>query len=84
MFKGCSSLSSIDLSNFITEKLTDNDKIFYGCSNLSYIDISSFNSKLKLNDLFDENIPLNGVLIVNEDILEIIRDYIPNNWTILT
>ena len=45
MFYGCSSLASLDLSNFNTEKVTDMYAMFYGCSALTGLDLSSFNTK---------------------------------------
>ena len=42
MFKNCSSLASIDLSNFDTSKVTDMRSMFYGCGNLTSVDLSNF------------------------------------------
>ena len=44
MFSGCSSLKSIDLSNFDTSKVTDMGYMFSGCYSLEYIDLSNFNT----------------------------------------
>ena len=44
MFYGCSSLTSLDLSNFNTSSVTDMGEMFYGCSNLTSLDMSSFNT----------------------------------------
>ncbi len=44
-FFGCSSLTSIDLSHFNTEKVTDMSYMFYGCSSLTNLDLSHFNTE---------------------------------------
>ena len=44
MFAGCSSLTSLDLSNFNTSKVTDMRGLFAGCKNLTYLNVSSFNT----------------------------------------
>ena len=44
MFAGCSSLTSLDLSNFNTSKVTDMRGLFAGCKNLRSLNISSFNT----------------------------------------
>jgi len=43
MFYGCTSLTSINLSNFNTSKVTDMDHMFYNCSSLKSINLSNFN-----------------------------------------
>ena len=45
MFCGCSSLESLDLSNFNTEKVINMVDMFSGCSALTSLDVSSFNTK---------------------------------------
>ena len=44
MFHECSSLTSIDLSNFNTDNVTDMGGMFYGCSSLTNINLSNFNT----------------------------------------
>ena len=44
MFRGCSSLQSIDLSSFNTTNVKDMSGMFAGCSSLQSIDLSSFNT----------------------------------------
>ncbi len=44
MFFNCSSLSSLDLSNFNTVSVTDMNEMFSGCSSLTSLDLSSFNT----------------------------------------
>ena len=43
MFRGCSSLNSINLSSFNTSNVTNMSYMFYGCSSLNSINVSSFN-----------------------------------------
>jgi len=44
MFNNCSSLTSLDLSNFNTSKVTNMNGMFRGCSSLESLDLSSFNT----------------------------------------
>ena len=44
MFINCSSLTSLDLSNFNTSNVTSMSRMFYSCSNISSLDISNFNT----------------------------------------
>ena len=41
-FVNCSSLTSLDLSNFDTSNVTDMGSMFYGCSSLTSLNVSSF------------------------------------------
>ena len=41
MFAVCSSLNSIDLSNFNTNNVTDMSDMFHGCSSLNSINLSN-------------------------------------------
>lgn len=45
MFKGCSNLKSLDVSNFNTEKVTNMSCMFRGNSNLTSLDLSNFNTQ---------------------------------------
>jgi surface protein len=45
MFNGCSGLTSLNLSNFNTEKVTDMNRMFEGCSGLTELDLSKFNTE---------------------------------------
>ena len=45
MFWGCSSLTSLDLSNFNTEKVNDMYGMFSDCKSLTNLDLSNFNTK---------------------------------------
>ena len=50
MFRGCSSLESIDLSSFNTTNLQNIGNMFSRCSSLKSIDLSSFNT-INANDM---------------------------------
>ena len=54
MFRECSSLISLDLSDFSTSLVTSMDAMFYNCSSLFYLDLSNFNtsSTTILNNIF--------------------------------
>ena len=70
MFFGCSSLTSIDLSNFTTTNIINYEGLFYNCKKLSYINISSFthNNLPSYNlSIFDDNYPINTIIIVNKE-----------------
>ena len=83
MFGYCDSLTSIDLSNFDTQNLLYAENVFSGSYNLRYIDISSFNSELEDYSYLLENISSYGTIKINEEIYDLIKDYIPLNWTII-
>ena len=53
MFQKCSSLESIDISNFNTPLLDDISSMFTGCSSLTSIDLSNFNSQ-KIKKVFHQ------------------------------
>ena len=54
MFLGCSSLTSINLSNFDTKSVTNLNGMFWGCSSLTSIDLSNFktNKVSDMNEIF--------------------------------
>ena len=45
MFSYCYSLSSLDLSNFNTQNVTNMEYMFFHCNSLSSINLSNFNTK---------------------------------------
>ena len=45
MFVGCSSLTSLDLTNFNTAKVTDMKSMFYGCSKLTNLNLTTFDTE---------------------------------------
>jgi len=51
MFGGCSSLTSIDLSNFNTQNVKDMHSMFGGCSSLTTINLSTFDTQ-KVTDMY--------------------------------
>ena len=51
MFYGCNSLSSLDLSNFNTQNVTDMGYMFAGCNSLSSLNLSNFNTQNIINML---------------------------------
>ena len=46
MFKECTSITEINLSNFDSSKVTSMDNMFEGCSSLTSIDLSNINTQL--------------------------------------
>ena len=44
MFNGCSALTSLDLTNFNTAKVTNMGNMFEGCSALKSLDLTNFNT----------------------------------------
>ena len=44
MFKGCSGLTSLDVSSFNTSNVTDMHELFRGCNKLTSLNVSSFNT----------------------------------------
>ncbi len=45
MFKGCSGLTSLDLSHFNTQNVTKMGRMFHDCSGLTSLDLSHFNTQ---------------------------------------
>ena len=44
MFNGCSSLTSLDVSNWDTSNVGSMNSMFYGCSSLASLDVSNWNT----------------------------------------
>ena len=44
MFRGCSGLTSLDVTHFNTAKVTDMERMFYNCNSLTSLDVSNFNT----------------------------------------
>ena len=57
MFCNCSSLTSLNLSNFKTNNITNMSKIFYFCSSLTSLNLSNF----KINTVNNKNNMLIGL-----------------------
>ena len=45
MFSGCKALTSLDVSNFNTQNVTDMSDMFSGCEALTSLDVSNFNTQ---------------------------------------
>ena len=78
MFSYCSSLTSLDLSNFNTNNVTKMNSMFSYCSSLTSINLSNFNTKNVeyMEDIFlDMNKNCN--LICNDWKIQKIRKIIP-------
>lgn len=87
MFRGCSSLTSVNMSNLVFNsrfgKITIN-YMFYDCPKLSLIDISSLQITNNLTqDILFNDLPPEGIISINKRVLKIINETIPSNWTII-
>ena len=49
MFGDCAKLTSLDVSNFNTSKVTDMSYMFYDCTKLTSLDVSNFNTSKVTN-----------------------------------
>ena len=56
MFKGCSSLQSIDLSSFNTINVNNMDWMFYGCSSLKKENVKINKSESKILSQLNEDL----------------------------
>ena len=52
MFSGCSALTSLDVTNFKTEHVTNMNRMFYNCSKLTSLDVTNFNTENVTNMSF--------------------------------
>ena len=54
MFRGCSSLTSLDLTGLKTDKVTNMSGMFYGCTSLKSLDVTGFNTEnvTYISDMF--------------------------------
>ena len=78
MFSHCSSLTSLNLSNFDFLSATSIDTMFCGCSNLEYINIYNFNEE-KLKPNMFQDVPNNFVLCIKGGLNNNIMDKINNS-----
>ena len=53
MFLDCSSLSSLDVSNFDTSNVTDMRSMFRNCRSLTSLDLSNFNTSRSVEYMSD-------------------------------
>ena len=86
MFRGCSSLTSINLSHFNTKNVYSLHGMFFNCNNLRYIDISNFiieNIYYDSNDMDSfsifSDLPYSGTIIINKKSNGKIT-YMPSKW----
>ena len=83
LFFNCSSLKSIDLSNFDTSKVYDMNSMFNDCLKLEYINILNFTSnKPSIVELFNQNIPSSGTIIINKNFNNILDKSYIKEWNI--
>ena len=68
MFSGCSSLTSLDLSNFDTQKVTNMAQLFGFCTALSGLDLSKFNTSkvTQMQSMFFNCSSLNSLILSNK------------------
>ena len=69
MFSGCSSLTSLDLSNFNTSNVTNMRAMFYNCSSLTSLDLSNFDTSnvTDMESMFDSCASLTSLYLSNFD-----------------
>ena len=55
MFYGCSSLISINLTNFVTSQVSDMSNMFYNCLSLTSLNLSNFvfNDMVEMSNIFN-------------------------------
>ena len=80
LFYNCTSLISVNLSNFETQNVKNMDYIFYYCKSLTLIDISNFITNKKMVYLFKE-LPDNGTIRISSHSQDKFKE-IPSGWEI--
>ena len=74
IFLGCTSLTSINLSNFNTNNVIDMNSMFYRCSSLTNINLSNFNTNnvVDMGGMFNgcEKLNKNGIITKDRKIIE--------------
>ena len=75
MFYNCSSLASLDLSNFNTNNITNMECMFCNCSSLTSLNLSNFNTNNVINmyGMFN-NLNKNCKITCNDLILKTLRE----------
>ena len=83
MFYSCNSLTSLDLSNFITIKVTNMAQMFYEINSMNILDISNFETTncKNVNGIFDE-CKNNVTVILNSKKCANIYDIIPEYFSV--
>ena len=69
MFSNCSSLTSLNLSNFNTNNVTNMSGMFYNCSSLTSLNLSNFNTNnvTNMSYMFNGMNRKNCKLICNDE-----------------
>lgn len=70
MFRNCSGLTSLDLSGFNTQNVTDMRGMFYNCSGLTTLDLSSFNTQNVTNMNLMFNNTGSAIIFIPADVQE--------------
>ena len=78
MFKECSSLKQLDLSNFKTNHVTNMNGMFMNCRNLKELNISNFfifnsSNDVDIDSIFDGCQKLKNLICSSKEILKIFR-----------
>ena len=89
MFYECSSLTSLNLSNFDTSKVTDMEYMFSGCSSLTSLNLSNFDTSkvINMDHMFSscrllEFLDLKNSMIKGAARLDSIFTEVPSNITV--
>ena len=86
MFSSCSRLTSLDVSNFNTEKVTNMYQMFYDCSKLTSLDLSNFNTEkvTNMNNILTNTPSLTniGAVYCNSSTINKISNLVTTNATI--
>ena len=73
LFKNCTSLVGLNLSNFNTQNVTDMDSMFNGCSSLTNLNLSNFNTQNVKNK---DNIFYNCFSLIPSKIIKCIKNLV--------
>ena len=73
MFSGCSSLTSLDVSNFNTSNVTNMGDMFRGCSSLTSLNVSSFDTSnvTRMYNMFSGCSSLTSLDLSSFDLLKV-------------
>ena len=82
MFYGCSSLTSLDLSNFESYNVYNMQGMFSGCTSLKFLDLSRFSGEGD-SDQFLNGVPMSGRVKVNKRFEDTINRYVPKKWNVV-
>ena len=78
IFKNCTSIETLNLSNFNTEKVVNMKRMFYNCINLKSLDLSSFNlTSCKNTEEMFYNIQQIISSVINEEIMKLFNITLP-------